>query len=208
MPISTPALEMESVDGSGLHDTLETCIDKLAESIEVLSQRIHEMSFGDEDEEDEDQNGDEEEDVEDEDESENEDEDESEDGDEDETEAIPVPTKSKARAMCTKHIGKHAKDLWKLAKASPRKSRKILANAPPTLHQALGDVARLVLDRKLGVPEEHLDETNEHIHDMQEFVDAPLHEKRQILQTGSGFLSTMGTVLGAVAKPILSLLGI
>ena len=61
MSIYTPALEMETTESSGQYGALETCIDKLAENIEVLSQRIHEMSFRDKDGEDEDQGGGEEE---------------------------------------------------------------------------------------------------------------------------------------------------
>ena len=148
MPIYTTALEMETTEISGQYGALETCIEKLAENIEVLSQRIHEMSFGNKDEEDEDQCGGEEESLGDEDESEDKEENE----DVDEHETIPAPTKNRAMAMCTKHIAKHAEDLHELADAGPRKRRQILANAPPTLHRALGDVAQLVLDRKIGIP--------------------------------------------------------
>ena len=133
---------------------------------------------------------------------------EEESGDESEAEIIPAPTKHKARDLCTKAIAKHAQDLRELADAGPRKRALILANAPPSLHRALGDVAHLVLEQKVGVPAEHIDETNEHIEDIQEFADAPTHEKEQMLQTGSGFLSILGPILGAVAQPILHALGI
>ena len=121
---------------------------------------------------------------------------------------IPPPTRNKSRALCTRNIAKHAKDLSALANASPYYSRRILADAPTTLHQALGDVAQLVLDHKIGVPPEHHDEANEHIEELQEFADAMPHEKREMLQTGGGFLSSLGSILGAVAKPLLSILGI
>ena len=110
--------------------------------------------------------------------------------------------------MCTKSIAKHAKDLHDLADAGTHKRRQILANAPPTLHRALGDVAQLVLDRKIGIPEEYVDEANTHIEDVRAFAAAPIHEKEQMLQTGSGFLSILGSVHSAVAQPILHALGI
>ena len=46
-----------------------------------------------------------------------------------------------------------------------------------TLHEALGDVAHLVLDHKIGVPLEHLDDVNEHIATIREFANAPVHEQ-------------------------------
>ena len=110
--------------------------------------------------------------------------------------------------MCTKSIAKHAKDLHSLADAGPRQRDHILVNAPPTLHRALGDVANLVLEHKIGIPAEHVDEANEHLEDIQEFADAPTHKKERMLQTGSGFLSILGPILGAIAQPILHALGI
>ena len=168
-------------------------LDKLSQRIDEISQRVDRLVdhvVGTE--------------TEDEGESEGEDESES----EGEGETIPAPTKKRAMDMCTKSIAKHAKDLHSLTDAGPRKRRQILANAPPTLHRALGDVAQLVLDHKIGIPAEHVDEANTQIEDIQEFAAAPIHGKEQMLQTGSGFLSILGSVLGAVAQLILHALGI
>ena len=198
-----PTTPMESLaTAAPLHaiDTLETRVDNLARCIETLSMKIDLLvdrgkprteAEGISPEEDA---------------TENEPGDKS--GDESEPETIPAPTKHRARDLCTKAIAKHAQDLHKLADAGPRQRVHILADALPSLHRALGDVAHLVLEQKVGVPAEHIDETNEHIEDIREFADAPTHEKEQMLQTGSGFLSILAPILGAVAQPILHALGI
>ena len=212
IPIYTPALAMETMesirplDTSGMGSPLETRIANLAKCIEGLSMKIDllvdHVSPGEETAVEEDVP---------EREAESEGEDENcaqapESGDEDET--IPAPTKRRAMDLCTKCMAKHAKDLHTLADAGPRKRSNILANAPPTLHKALGDVAQLVLDHKIVIPAEHVDEANAHIEDIREFADAPTYGKEQMLQTGSGFLSILGPIRGAIAQPILHALGI
>ena len=213
IPIYTPALVMETMestkplDTSCMGNTLEARIGNLAKCIEDLSMKIDLLvdhvsgTPGEETavEEEGPETGNE---------SEGEGEPETEDENDGGDSAIPAPTKHRAMCMCTKSIAKHAKDLHSLANAGPRQRDHILANAPPTLHRALGDVAQLVLDNKLGIPEEHVDEANANIEDIREFADAPTHEKEQMLQTGSGFFSILAPILGAVAQPILHALGI
>ena len=171
---TTPMDSLGTAAPSHASDTLETRVDNLARCIETLSMKIdllvHRAQPRKEATVEEDG-------------IENESGDESRDESEPETEigTIPAPTKHRARDLCTKAIAKHAQDLHELADAGPRQRVHILADAPPSLHRALGDVAHLVLKQKVGVPAEHIDETNKHIEDIQEFANAPIHEKQQML---------------------------
>ena len=145
---TTPMEPLATAASSHASDTLETRIENIARCIETLSMKINLLidrakphkdaaSISTEEDGIKNESG-------------------GESGDESEPKTeivtIPAPTKYRAGELCTKAIAKHAQDLHKLADAGLRERLHILADAPPSLHRALGEVAHLVLEQKECMP--------------------------------------------------------
>ena len=109
--------------------------------------------------------------------------------------------------MATPSIKKHAHHLAVLARGSPAERKRVLRDAPGTLHNALADVARLVLAGKLKLTPAQLTRAKRHVLALQKLANSTKKERADMLRPQrGGFLGHLADILGQVIGPVLGTL--
>ena len=110
-------------------------------------------------------------------------------------------------------LQKHAHHLLTLSQGSKAEREHVLKTAPASLDPLLHSIAVDVVNGKLRLPAAHRTKTK--IDGLIRYANEASADKRKRMlrplkngQRGSGFLSVLGNVLGAVASPLLSIFGI
>lgn len=107
-------------------------------------------------------------------------------------------------------LQKHKHHIETLARGAKHERDYVLKTAPASLDPLLHSIAVDVVNGKLRLPAAH--RTKPKIDGLVRFAGASPDQQKRMLrplkngQHGSGFLSFLGPVLGAIAQPLLSLL--
>jgi hypothetical protein len=106
-------------------------------------------------------------------------------------------------------LRKHKHHLETLARGAKHEREYVLKTAPASLDSLLHSIAVDAVNGKLHLPGAHC--TKAKVDGLKRFAGAKADQRRRMLrpmkngQHGSGFLSFLGPVLGAIAQPLLSL---
>ena len=109
-------------------------------------------------------------------------------------------------------LRKHKHHLETLARGAKHEREYVLKTAPAGLDPLLHSIAVDAVNGRLRIPTAH--RTKAKIDGLVLFARAPAGQRRNMLrplkngQHGAGFLSFLAPVLGAIAQPLLGLLGI
>ena len=109
----------------------------------------------------------------------------------------------------TPNIRKHAHHLAVLARGSPAERKRVLRDAPDTLHNALADVSRVVLAGKLKMSPTQLARAQRHVVALQKLAHAKTTKKERadmLRPQRGGFLGRLADILGQVIGPVLGTL--
>ena len=108
--------------------------------------------------------------------------------------------------MATSNIRKHAHHIATLARGTPDERRRVLRDAPESLHEALADVARLVLAGKIKLTPKQLESVARHIVAIKKLAHPKTTKKERadvLRPQRGGFLSFLAPLLAGVFGPLL-----
>ena len=108
----------------------------------------------------------------------------------------------------TSNIRKHAHHLAVLGRGTPAERKRVLRDAPDTLHNALADVARLTLNGKLKLTPAQLTRAQRHVAAIHQLANARTKKERadMLRPQRGGFLGHLADILGSVIGPVLGTL--
>ena len=107
-------------------------------------------------------------------------------------------------------LSKHCHHLETLARGSKHERDYVLKTAPASLDSLLHSIAVDTVNGRLNLPTAH--RSTQKVEGLIRFAKAPVDKRKKMLrplkngQHGSGFLSFLAPVLGAIAQPLLSLI--
>ena len=107
-------------------------------------------------------------------------------------------------------LNKHCHHIETLARGSKHERDYVLKTAPASLDSLLHSIAVDTVNGRLNLPTAH--RSKQKVEGLIRFANAPVTERKKMLrplkngQHGSGFLSFLAPVLGAIAQPLLSLI--
>ena len=103
-------------------------------------------------------------------------------------------------------LNKHRHHLETLYRGSKPEREYVLKTAPASLDTLLHSIAVDTVNGRLNLPAAH--RSKQKVEGLIRFAKAPADKRKKMLrpQHGSGFLSFLGPLLGAIAQPLLSLI--
>ena len=91
-----------------------------------------------------------------------------------------------------------------LAHGKPDERKRILRDAPDSLHDALAQVARMVLSGKINLTPPQMATAQRHIAALQKIAHGSKHERANLLRPQrGGFLGALAGLLGSIVVPLL-----
>ena len=108
--------------------------------------------------------------------------------------------------MATPNIRKHAHHLAVLGRGAPDERKRILRDAPDSLHSALAEVARLVLAGKLNLNPDQRTRILRHINAIRKLAHQKTSKKDRadmLRPQRGGFLSFLAPLLAGIAGPLI-----
>ena len=108
--------------------------------------------------------------------------------------------------MATPNIRKHAHHLAVLGRGTPDERKRILRDAPDSLHSALAEVARLVLAGKLNLNPDQRTRILRHINAIRKLAHQKTSKKDRadmLRPQRGGFLSFLAPLLAGIAGPLI-----
>ena len=118
--------------------------------------------------------------------------------------ALEGEDEDETRSVVTPSIRKHAEHLAVLARAPLAERDRVLRHAPDSLHTALADVARLVLNGKLELTPAQVAIAERHARALRNLVKWTKSERAKMLRPQrGGFLGHLADILGQVIGPVL-----
>ena len=101
-------------------------------------------------------------------------------------------------------INKHKHHLAMLAHGNPDERRRVLRDAPDTLHSALAEVARLVLAGKIKLTAQQRAVAQRHIAALQKIAHGSKKDRANLLRPQrGGFLGALAGLLGSIVVPLI-----
>ena len=108
--------------------------------------------------------------------------------------------------MATPNIRKHAHHLAVLGRGTPDERKRILRDAPDSLHSALAEVARFVLAGKLNLTPDQRTRILRHINAIRKLAHQKTSKKDRadmLRPQRGGFLSFLAPLLAGIAGPLI-----
>ena len=101
-------------------------------------------------------------------------------------------------------INKHKHHLAMIAHGKPNERNRVLQDAPDSLHDALAQVARMVLSGKIKLTPTQRTTAQRHIDALQKLAHGTKQDRANLLRPQrGGFLGALAGLLGSIVVPLL-----
>ena len=101
-------------------------------------------------------------------------------------------------------LNKHKHHLAMLAHGKPDERKRVLRDAPDSLHDALAQVARMVLSGKIKLTPQQRATAQRHIVALQKIAHGSKQDRANLLRPQrGGFLGALAGLLGSVVAPLI-----
>ena len=101
-------------------------------------------------------------------------------------------------------INRHKHHLVMLAHRKPEERKRVLRDAPDSLHDALAQVARIILTGKIRLTQKQRATAQRHIAALQKIAHGSKQDRANLLRPQrGGFLGALAALLGSVVAPLI-----